>query len=49
MKKVKNILDLSAKDARNYLMKAEQYSTFELPEYFDFQPVLDYDQQKIGD
>jgi hypothetical protein len=49
MKKVKNILDLSAKDARNYLMKAEQYSTFELPEYFDFQPVLDYAQQKIGD
>lgn len=48
MKKVKNILELSAEEALNYFMKAEHYSTFELPGYYEFQPILDFAQQKIG-
>ena len=48
MEKVKNVLALSSKEAIDYFMNAEQYSTFELPEYFEFQPVLDYVRKKIG-
>ena len=48
MKRARNILSLSSKEAIDYFMKAEQYSTFELPEYFEFQPVLDYVRKKIG-
>ena len=49
MKRIKNILELSAKEAMTYFMKASHYSTFELPEYFDFQPVLDFAMQKVGE
>lgn len=48
MEKVKNVLALSSKEAIDYFMSAEQYSTFELPEYFDFQSVLNYVRKKIG-
>ena len=48
MRKVKNVLALSSKEAIDFFMSAEQYSTFELPEYFEFQPVLDYVRKKIG-
>ena len=46
MEKVKNVLALSSKEAIEYFMNADQYSTFELPEYFKFQPVLDYVRKK---
>lgn len=36
------IIDLTHKEAFNFLMKPEQYCTTELPEYFDFQSVLNY-------
>ena len=48
MENVKNVLSLSSKEAIEYFMNADQYSTFELPEYFKFQPVLDYVRKKIG-
>lgn len=36
------IIDLTHKEAFDFLMKSEQYCTTELPEYFDFEPVLKY-------
>ena len=36
------IIDLTHKEAFKFLMKPEQYCTTELPEYFDFQSVLNY-------
>lgn len=36
-----NITSLSNTDARAFFMKAENYCTIELPEYFSFQKVLD--------
>lgn len=36
-----NITNLSNTDARAFFMKAENYCTIELPEYFSFQKVLD--------
>ena len=35
MAKFKNILSLSAEQARDFLMQDNQYHTFELPEYFE--------------
>lgn len=43
------ILSLTNEEAMNFLMKSEQYHNFELPEYFDFNPVLNYVKAKIGD
>lgn len=37
---MQTILELSAEDARRYFMKAECYCNIDLPEYFDFQPLL---------
>lgn len=38
----KNILELSADKSFDFLMQSSQYCDMELPQYFDFQPVLDY-------
>ena len=48
MDKAKNILSLNANEAFDFFMKAERYYTFELPEYFDFQPVLDFVKERVG-
>lgn len=35
-----NILDLTAEEARQFLMKQESYCSIGLPKYYDFQPLL---------
>lgn len=45
----KNILSLSSEEALDFFMKSEQYHGFELPEYFDFDTVLAYVKESIGD
>ena len=47
--KYDNILSLNSEEAMYYLMQDEQYHGFELPEYFNFSPVLSFVQEKIGD
>lgn len=48
-KKNMNVLDLNAEEAFNFFMKADQYHGFELPEYFDFSPLLDFVKKKVGE
>lgn len=43
-----SILDISAEEARKFFLRAESYSTIELPEYFQFQPILDAVDKGIG-
>lgn len=38
----KNILSLTSQEAFDFLMKSEQYHSFELPEYFCFDEVLQF-------
>lgn len=38
----KTILDLSHNEARKYFMEIKNYCTLNLPEYFDFEPILEY-------
>jgi len=45
----KNILSLSANDAMDFLMKSENYQSFELPEYFDFTKILSFARKRVGD
>lgn len=33
----KNILELTSSESMDFLLKSEQYHSFELPEYFDFE------------
>lgn len=47
--KFDTILSLTSEEAVYYLMQDEQYHGFELPEYFNFNNVLDFVQNKIGD
>lgn len=42
------ITELSHKEAFDFLMKPEQYCTTELPEYFDFLPVLKYCRDNVN-
>ena len=49
MLKTTFITDLSSSEALDFLMKSEQYHSFELPEYFDFDAVLDYVRDIVGD
>lgn len=42
-----NILQLSSKEAQDFLMASENYCTTELPEYIDFSPVLKCAYEKI--
>ncbi len=45
----KNILSLSSNEALDFFMKSEQFHGFELPEYFDFDKVLAFVKESIGD
>ena len=36
----KNVLSLDSKDAMDFFLKSEQYHSFELPEYFVFDELL---------
>ena len=45
----KNVLTLTSEEALDFFMKSEQFHGFELPEYFDFDEVLSYAKEKIGD
>ena len=48
MYKYKNILSLTSKDALDFFMKSEQFHSFELPEYFNFDKVLAFVKSSIG-
>lgn len=53
MKKVTNskaipVTTLPAEQAMNFFLESNQYCTTELPEYFDFAPVLEYAKMAIG-
>ena len=43
-----SILSLSSNDARKYLLSKEAYCTLDLPEYFNFQPLLNELKEAIG-
>lgn len=43
------IIDLAAKDALAFLLSHDRYCTAELPEYFDFNGVLEYAAAAIGE
>lgn len=45
----KTILKLSSEEAVDYMLKSRQFCGFELPEYFDFDEVLNYVRNTIGD
>ena len=45
----RNILSLNHQEALDFFMKSEQFHGFELPEYFDFDVVLNYVKDTIGD
>jgi len=47
--KTKNILSLNHEEALDFFMKSEQFQGFELPEYFDFDVVLNHVKKTIGD
>lgn len=38
---MKTIFDLNSTEARKFFLKKESYCSIQLPEYFDFQPLLD--------
>jgi len=40
MNKMRNILDLSSQQARNFLLKEESYFNFDLPAYFTFSKLI---------
>lgn len=48
-KKTKTILDLSAGEALDFLMQNDRYVTTEMPEYLNFDPVLAFAREHIGD
>lgn len=48
-KKAKSILSLDAEKALDFFMSSEQFHGFELPEYFNFDKVLEYAMETIGD
>lgn len=43
------ITTLASTEVMDFLLKSSQYQNFELPEYFDFDKVLYYVKNKIGD
>ena len=47
--KFDNILTLKAKEALEFFMDSTRYCGFELPEYFEFNPLLKHVQKLIGD
>ena len=46
---VKNVLALNSDEALDFFLKSEQYHGFELPEYFEFNTVLSFVKESIGD
>ena len=48
VKTTKNILSFTSDEALDFFMKSEQFHEFELPEYFDFDVVLNYVKETIG-
>ena len=44
-----NILSLNHQEALDFFMKSEQFHGFELPEYFDFDTILNYVKETVGD
>ena len=48
-KTTKNILSLTHEEVMDFFMKSEHFHGFELPEYFDFDKVLAYVRESIGD
>lgn len=42
------VITLGDKDALKYFLGMDQYCTTELPEYFNFEPLLDYAKSAIG-
>ena len=48
IKTAKNLLSLKAEEALDFFMKSEQFHGFELPEYFNFDTVLAYVKDQIG-
>lgn len=45
---MKNILQLDYKEARKFLLENKSYVNFDLPEYFNFAPVLEAVSSKLG-
>lgn len=45
---MKTVLELTPQEALKFFMKAENYCNLSLPSYFNFQPILDYVQKKVG-
>lgn len=45
----KNVLTLTSEEAFDFFMKSEQFHGFELPEYFNFDEILSYAKEIIGD
>lgn len=45
---LEDILDLSCGDARLFFLKRDSYCNLDLPEYFDFQPILDKMAKAVG-
>ncbi len=44
---MKNVLELSDRQARNFFLKEESYFNFDLPLYFDFQPLIEKVSNKL--
>ncbi|ROT02637.1 hypothetical protein EEL33_19390 [Muribaculaceae bacterium Isolate-037 (Harlan)] len=45
----KSILELSSAEALDHFCKSEQYHNYELPEYFNFDKILVFVRNKIGE
>lgn len=48
-KSTKNILSLTHDEALTFFMHSRQYQGFEMPEYFDFDNLLSFVRQAVGD
>jgi hypothetical protein len=44
----KSVLEMTGAEARAFFLKSSSYANMVLPEYFDFQPVLDFAFSKIS-
>lgn len=44
----KSVLEMTAAEARAFFLKSSSYANMVLPEYFDFQPVLDFAFSKVS-
>ena len=47
--KYKNILSLTSEEVYDFFLNSEQYHNFELPEYFDFNELLDFVSKSISE